>query len=176
VPGTDASDQELVAALFGQIGPRVGPGVQTELAYNFQAATQLGYQDFAQAHLADLLQYEFSVEMAVPDGLVVVHDPEPMQDVQAWITTEARQILFIYGEYDPWAGGAFEMGPPERTLRLTAPGANHGAAIRELADADRALALEAVERWTGVRPAIEPTWQPSAAPLPPGLLYESLRR
>ena len=73
-----------------------------------------------------------------------------MRDVQAWLESSAKRILLVYGQYDPWTAGAFELGAAEDSFRFDVPAGNHRSKILQLAEADRAKALDAVSRWSGV--------------------------
>lgn len=142
-------------------------------AYDYQAARELGYQSVATAHLVDLLAHP-DVPWRVPEGTNPVHDPAAMQDIQDWVLAEGSELVFLYGEYDPWTGGAFATPEDGRALRVTVPEANHGAVIRALPDGERTRVLDALELWLGARPRIGPGFVPSRAPLPPGLLHERM--
>lgn len=104
------------------------------------------------------------------------HDPAAMEDIQAWVEAEGERLIFVYGEHDPWTGGAFAVPERDDVLRVTAPRATHAAMIRDL-DADaQARVLDALEAWMGARPQIGPSLRPSRAPAPPGLRYEGFVR
>jgi hypothetical protein len=53
--------------------------------------------------------------------------------------------MLVYGELDPWSGGAMDASSKPTSARYFVPGANHGAQIAGLdtADRDHALALAA---------------------------------
>ncbi|WP_437813898.1 S28 family serine protease [Sorangium sp. So ce1078] len=125
--------------------------------YYWQAAAELGYPGYADAHIADLLIYAGTT---VPTtfvepgpGKTPVFDPAAMQDISAWLTTEGERLLFIYGENDPYTAAAFDIGAARDSHRFIAPGGTHGSVILSLAPADQALALGALESWTGVTPS-----------------------
>ena len=54
--------------------------------------------------------------------------------------TSGKRLLFIYGEYDPWTAGAFELGNATQSLKLIVPAGNHSASISRLTDADKTRA------------------------------------
>lgn len=132
--------------------------------YYFQAARELGWQGLSTAHFGDLVRYP-AVPWPVPPGTSPVYDDAvAMQDVQQWVLDQGSELAFIYGEFDPWTGGAFDVR--EDQLLVKAPAMNHGATIRDLTDGDRAQILDAIELWMGVRPDIGPQFRPSRAQLP----------
>lgn len=129
--------------------------------YYWQAATELGYPAFEESHLADLLQYpKFDVASSyVLPGKTPTFKPEAMQDISKWLDTEGERILFVYGQTDPYSAAAFDIGGAKDTFEFFAPGENHSALILDLAEPDRAIALDALKRWTGKEPVV-PQVQP----------------
>lgn len=166
----ELKQQTISMTGYGQFDSDFDPSFA---AYNYQAARELGYQGLATAHLEDLLAHP-DVPWWVPEGTDPVHDPAAMQDIQQWVLEEGSEIVFLYGEYDPWTGGAFAAPEDGRALRVTVPQANHGAVIRGLPADEQSRVLDALELWLGTRPRIGPGFMPSRAPLPPGLLHEHM--
>ncbi len=123
-------------------------------AYYYQAATQLGNQSFATAHLAGLVHYTDKKIQWAPPGVTAVHDPSAMVDMQNWVKTQASQVMFVYGGFDPWTGGAYDVAPLPEVVKYIAPGTPHGTYLTDLATADRDAAVGKLEQWMGVRPNI----------------------
>jgi hypothetical protein len=74
-----------------------------------------------------------------------------MLDVDAWVKLFGRQLLFVYGQNDPWGAEPFRLGPGTRdSFSYTAAGANHGANIGLLTPAETAEATATVQRWAGL--------------------------
>ncbi|HEU4410875.1 MAG TPA: S28 family serine protease [Polyangiaceae bacterium] len=120
--------------------------------YYYQAATQLGQYGPLEDGLGDLLEYPGTYRVAdyPPLGEPKAFDAAAMNDIKAWVATEATRILFVYGELDPWTAGAFEPGPSPDLRRFDAPGGNHGAKIESLRPEDQAAALGLLASWLGV--------------------------
>ncbi|XXX77478.1 S28 family serine protease [Sorangium sp. So ce134] len=156
---TAASDDAAIWAFLGEANAPLlwsDPYVLAIEPYYWQAAAELGYPSFAEDHLADLLVYPGA---NVPTSFIApgpdktpLFDPAAMQDIAAWLTTEGERLLFIYGENDPYTAAAFDVGAARDSHRFIAPGGTHGAVILSLAPDDQALALGALESWTGVTP------------------------
>jgi hypothetical protein len=72
--------------------------------------------------------------------------------VRQWAKVAATDLLLIYGDYDPWSGGA--MDAPERpgSGRFFVPNATHGAQISDLSIDDRNAALAIASRMFGHEP------------------------
>jgi hypothetical protein len=132
-------------------------GFERYTPYYYQATFQLGAPGAADAHLVGLLQHRdtYKPSSYIPkDVPVPVFDTEAMVDVQNWVKTEAKTIMFIYGEFDPWTAGKFEIGSTGDNHLFMAPAANHGANLARLTDADRGTALSILQGWLGVPPVM----------------------
>lgn len=166
IPTAAASDDAVWEFLNDHSAPHDVADARVEAfePYYFQASFQLGCPGTDSASVMDLLQFEtlpVSAYVFPGPGKDPGFVPEPMLDVQAWIEEEASEMLFIYGERDPWTGGMYNVAPDHDVHRFVAPGMNHGADIAGLTPADRAFVYERLEAWTGVTPV--------ARPLPPEL-------
>ena len=72
-----------------------------------------------------------------------------------WAEHYAENLLLIYGEFDPWSGGALEVPQRPTSARFFAPGATHGSAsIGSLVPSERTVALEHAARMFGVQPML----------------------
>jgi hypothetical protein len=152
LPDTSAVDDELweMHVALGALDYYSDADIEAFLPYYYQTEVELGYPGLVDDHLAELLETQELERDYLPAGVTVTYDPGAMEDIDSWVQSEGERLLFIYGEHDPWTGGAFELGGAEDSYRLTAPGRNHGAGIRDLVAADQEIALGALERWTGV--------------------------
>jgi hypothetical protein len=126
-------------------------------AYYYQAYFQLGFPDSATPYLTPYLMfgdadYASSLPTAVPtyDAGVAMHD------IDDWVQQQGNRLLFIYGEWDPWSGGKFELGQATDSLRLVQASGTHGSRITRLSDVDRDSAFAKLTAWTGVAPTPPP--------------------
>jgi hypothetical protein len=133
--------------------------------YYYQAADELGYPSVPRAHLEDLLVAApvDNIADVIPPGSMPSYDPAVMQDISDWVMSQGSELLFIYGQWDPWTGGAYTLGGAADSLLLVAPEGTHAAGIYALSAADRAVAVDALGRWTSTTPSGKPT---SARPAP----------
>lgn len=160
VPSATATDAEIWTFLSEICSPMLWTDRQVLgfEPYFWQAAVELGYPTFDETNIADLLLHP---GLDVPETYVVLEpgktptfDPEAMKDISNWLDTQGEQMLFVYGETDPYSATAFELGAAKDSFRLFAAGENHAAAILTLSDTDRAIAFDALERWTGKTPVV----------------------
>ncbi|MFJ9596420.1 aminopeptidase [Streptomyces virginiae] len=164
-----ATDQEIwdsVDAISG-FSAYTDQGLETYTPYYYQAGTQLGSPDIKQPHLGNLSRYGYQPPRNfVPRDIPMAFQPGAMADVDRWVRDNAHQMLFVYGQNDPWGAEPFRIGYGARdSYVMIAPGANHGANVAKLLDGEKALATAKILQWAGVAPAAALADAGRAAPL-----------
>ncbi|MDB4956393.1 MAG: putative secreted tripeptidyl aminopeptidase [Myxococcales bacterium] len=155
VPGVGASDDAMWGFL-DQISP-VSDNDDAQVgqfdAYYYQAYDQLGYPDGGAAYLRPYLIYTDADYLAsLPTAQPAYDMGVAMHDIDDFVQQHGDRLLFIYGQWDPWTGGKFELGSATDSLRLIQPQGTHGSRIGKLATADKTAALAKLAAWTGVTP------------------------
>jgi hypothetical protein len=157
VPATTATDDELWKFL-DQISPvsdNSDDSVGQFDAYYYQAYFQLGYPDDAVPYLDAYRMYtDADYDGALPTAMPAYDGGEAMNDIDSWVRTSGDRLAFIYGEWDPWTGGKFDLGAATDSLLFVQAQGTHGSKITKLADADRDAVLAKLEAWTGVVPKL----------------------
>ncbi|WP_030760600.1 S28 family serine protease [Streptomyces sp. NRRL F-2664] len=164
-----ATDQEIwdsIDAISG-FSAYSDQGLETYTPYYYQAGTQLGSPDIKQPHLGNLSRYGYQPPRNfVPRDIPMTFQPGAMADIDAWVRDHAHQMLFVYGQNDPWGAEPFRIGYGARDSHvMIAPGANHGANVAKLMDGEKALATAKILQWAGVAPAAALADAGRAAPL-----------
>jgi hypothetical protein len=158
VPDVTASDDALFSFLDTIDPPSDNDDEQTGLfdAYYFQADFQLGYpDDGTDAYLKPFEIYtDADFVNALPTTDPAFDGGAAMQDIDAFVQGAGNRFIFVYGEWDPWTGGAFELGNARDSLRLIQPQGTHGSRLTHLAPDDTTAALAKLAAWTGVTPAV----------------------
>ncbi|KOG26182.1 MULTISPECIES: S28 family serine protease [Streptomyces] len=168
--GQDVCDQIPVAATAGDdavyetIDAYSGwsaysdQGLEYYTPYYYQAATELGSPTIKQPHLDGLSRYGYQPAGSfVPREIPMKFKPQVMRDVDDWVRKNANHMLFVYGENDPWGAEKFRLGKGARDSYVyVAPGANHGANVAGLVDAERENATARILAWAGLSaPAVQ---------------------
>ncbi|MFD4866724.1 S28 family serine protease [Streptomyces sp. NPDC058412] len=164
-----ASDQEIwdsIDAISG-FSAYADQGLETYTPYYYQAGTQLGSPDIKQPHLGNLSRYGYQPPRNfVPRDIPMTFQQGAMADVDKWVRNNADQMLFVYGQNDPWGAEPFRLGYGVRDSHvMIAPGANHGANVAKLLDGEKTLATAKILQWAGVAPAATIADESKAAPL-----------
>ena len=161
VPLPTATDDELWGFLDLVSPPSDNDDVQVAAfdAYYHQAYAQLGYPDTGATYLDPYIQFaDAAYDGSLPTAVPTYDGGAAMRDIDEWVRTEGARLLFVYGEWDPWTGGKFELGQATDSVSLTQPRGSHGARISRLDDADEATAHAKLAAWSGVTPiAIQPS-------------------
>jgi len=169
VPSTAATDDAVWQFLSEVSG--VSSSSDAEIAefeaYYYQAEAELGYPGTMDEHLDGLTQFGAEAFAgANPVGVTLPpFEPAAMTDIDAWVQAEGERLVFVYGEWDPWSGGMFELGAARDSLRVVAARAPHGADLKDLTAGDREQVLARIAAWTGVTP--DPGRLFRAVPPPP---------
>ncbi|MER6215805.1 aminopeptidase [Streptomyces sp. NPDC001272] len=143
-------------------------GLETYTPYYYQAGTQLGSPDIKQPWLKGLSRYGYQPPRNfVPRDIPMTFRPGAMADVDTWVRNNAHQMLFVYGQNDPWGAEPFHVGyGTTDSYVMIAPGANHGANVAKLQDGEKALATARIQEWAGVAPAADASARQAAPPAP----------
>ena len=154
VPAAPASADALWTFIDETIGwsGYTDQGNEPFIPYYFQAATQLGYPGPKFRHVRKLRRYPqiYSARSFVP-RLFTRFDPWAMDDIDRWVRWASSELMFVYGENDPWSAERFEPGRWTRDTSLyVVPGATHSTSIAALPPEQRAEATATVLRWAGV--------------------------
>lgn len=161
IPAADAT-ADVLSAFLDQVGALDGNyddvSMQAFDPYYAQAALELGNYTVNLVPLSDLLHHAETYKTAtyVPGTFHLAFRPEPMHDVATWVKSDATQMLFVYGEYDPWSAAAYEVPDGQdatrQIARITVKGANHGASLGWMDDTQRTRALALTNAWFGATP------------------------
>lgn len=157
VPTEDATTQELYdwADEIGGWDAGTDQGMLPYTPYYYQAGTQLGSPDYEEPLLDDVRRYPGlnTPRTYVPRDIPMKFNKndKAMRDVDNWVRHHSSQMLYVYGENDPWSAEPFRLGKGSKDTDLfVAPGQNHGAKISTLAEDDRASATRSLMKWAGL--------------------------
>ncbi|MFI5678229.1 S28 family serine protease [Streptomyces cellulosae] len=143
-------------------------GLETYTPYYYQAGTQLGAPTIHFPYIEKkYLRYGYQPPRNfVPRSIPMRFQPFAMRDVDTWVQHNARRMLFVYGQNDPWGAEPFRLGKGAKdSYVFTAPGLNHGANVAGLVPAQKTLATARILQWAGVASASVQADPSSARPL-----------
>ncbi len=128
-------------------------GEELFLAYYYQAGTQLDYPVEPQRHLVKLLHYPYaeSARQYFPRSVPMRFDPRVMPDVDHWVRTQGKHLIFTYGGVDPYGATPFRLGSGSQDSAVyVKPDGDHLTTISRLDAGQQAAITASLRRWAGV--------------------------
>lgn len=161
VPTDTASDDAFWSFYYRASGFGPGDEYMSNGALQYEWLVEQGFALQVGEHVAPLLQSPWATQSMeerfrewFPDVELPAYDGSVTRSVRRWVELRAESMLLIYGEVDPWSGGALPAPSRPSSARYFAPNASHGAQISHLPAAERADALARAEEMFGVPPAM----------------------
>ncbi|MDC0765498.1 S28 family serine protease [Streptomyces sp. HD] len=150
-----ATDDQIWTSIdtIGGFSSYADQGLEQYTPYYYQAATQLGAPTIRFPHIEkQYIRYGYQPPRNfIPSDIPAKFQPRAMRDVDTWVKRNAHQMLYVYGQNDPWGAEPFRLGKGAKdSYVLTAPGANHGANVAGLVADEKALATARILQWAGV--------------------------
>lgn len=156
IPSPDTTADELYKPFKGNITFFMADGSNRMDAFNYQAYTQIGFYCYDTTPFEDLL-IAAKDDCSSNKPLFYDHlwdkpfDPEPMAKVHDFLVNEAEQVLYIYGQNDPWtAPGVWPSGKTS-SLRMTKKDGNHSTGILDFEGEEREKILTTLEEWLDLK-------------------------
>ncbi|MDQ3339632.1 MAG: hypothetical protein M4D80_31075 [Myxococcota bacterium] len=158
---------------FGEISAPKAPGADEEKSWGalyYEWLTEQGFALQLGAHVkpyvaepSTLATMEDNFHEMFPAVLLPAYDGTVTHAARAWARDSAENLLMIYGQYDPWSGGAMDAPTKATSARFFVPAATHGAQLLKLIPSERAAALAHATRMFGVEPEMPMAPMASAA-------------
>lgn len=143
-------------------------------AYSYQVAAELGGPSYRASYLDFAIrQVDFSLLAQSPGpswlGQRPRFNPMSMQQVDTYLRESARNVLAIYGAWDPWSAGQITVNEANNARVFMAPEVGHAAAIADLREPERTQATQMLMSMAGVHsfaprwPGDSPVWDEARA-------------
>jgi hypothetical protein len=153
IPGESASPQEM----FDHLKEVVSLSSYTDRAFDSTAmkqfATELGYYRYVTKNVIDLLsegENDYPNKAFGPEDADLTFDPTFMEDINKWLLTQGNNIIYIYGENDPWSAPHLEYLGATNAKMFWVKNGNHYSFIRTLSKTQQEELLETLEGWLGI--------------------------
>jgi hypothetical protein len=187
VPGSDATDDEVWAFLDNFLGAgSAHPAVdetKSEAALYYEWLTEQGFALQIGRHITQLLHLpeawptlEERFQYLFPGVDLPAYNGSVTAAARTWARDRAENMVLIYGQFDPWSGGALDQPVQASSARYFVPDANHGAAITSLPVAERDAALAHISRMLGKEPVSSFAVAREAAKHRDALINATMRR
>ncbi|MBT8495654.1 MAG: hypothetical protein KJO07_21580 [Deltaproteobacteria bacterium] len=162
IPTAEASDEEhwqFLGVGSGAPPPALPdndpPDFQLDqLAVSYEWLTEQGFALQPSEHLRELfvippqtMAERFA--QGLPEVELPGYDSSVTEATIAWVESEAETMVLVYGQWDPWTGGALPVPAQSSSGRYLAPEIGHWAQLTMLPEGKRAEALALVEAFMG---------------------------
>ena len=153
IPSENMSLDECFDYLMNVPGPTYFSisGMETNKSFFVQAARELGYYGYDikpfKKYLSIKTSKNYLSKIFLPDGLKIKYEKSTAKQVKRFIKTTDSEILFIYGEYDPWSATGFVVKDKNNLLKIVKPGGSHSARINNLPPDQKKQVKDKLEEW-----------------------------
>jgi hypothetical protein len=156
IPSANAGVDELFNFMIEVPGSKyfAKSGIEGLLPFYVQAARELGYYGYDADPLKKYLIIKtaknYFSKLYLPEDLHVEYIKETALRVKKFIQTTDKEIIFIYGEYDPWTASSFEVPQKTNFLKIVKPGGSHSSRLGNLPAEQKKQVIEKLEKWLDV--------------------------
>ncbi|MCF8367993.1 MAG: aminopeptidase [Bacteroidales bacterium] len=109
-------------------------GIKRLQAFFYQAMTEIGFYGYDISPFSDVISFSENpvFDFAVPENVTIVYKKEPMQNVDHFIRHKAQNMIFIYGETDPWSATSVDITYNTSVYKFVKKGGSHLSRILNL--------------------------------------------
>ena len=116
-----------------------------------QAARELGYYGYDTKPLKKYLSIKnaknYLDKIFLPEDLKIQYDKSTAKFVKRYMKNTNDEILFIYGEFDPWSASGFEVKEKDNLLKIVKPEGSHRTRINNLPVEQKIQLKNKLEEW-----------------------------
>ena len=150
-PKKDATPQEMLGHLNRVLSFRSYSDDRMNSTSMYQFATEFGYYGYLRNHVQDLLsETNYDNTNYAPQNVDITFNPKTMKDLNDWLQSEGDNIIYIYGELDPWSGTAVEVTDQTNALKMVLKSGNHFTCINTFPKDEQEKILTTLEDWLDV--------------------------
>ncbi|MCK5765647.1 MAG: aminopeptidase, partial [Bacteroidales bacterium] len=115
----------------------------------YQSLTEIGFYGYDHSEFGacvEHLDYQ-TFDFTCPEGVNCIYDPKPMEKVDNFVRHHGDNMIFIYGEWDPWSAPGVQITGKTNSFKVVKPEGSHGTRIRNLPEDQRQKVLNALGEW-----------------------------
>ncbi|RKD91899.1 S28 family serine protease [Mangrovibacterium diazotrophicum] len=138
IPPLKSNDEELFAHFIkvSEPGYFTIQGSKKYQSFFYQAARELGYYGYDTEPFKEYLSIStakgYLNRYMLPVDHPVEYQPETSLQVDKYLKNDARNVLLIYGETDPWSASAAKLNNDPSMIKIIAPSGSHSTRIKSL--------------------------------------------
>ena len=120
-------------------------------SFYVQALRELGYYGYDinpfKKYLSIKSSKNYLSKIFLSADIKIKYNKTTAKQVRKFINSTNSDILFIYGEYDPWSASGFEVPQKSNLLKIIKPCGSHSTRINNLSPDQKKLVKEKLESW-----------------------------
>ncbi|MDX9852550.1 MAG: S28 family serine protease [Tenuifilaceae bacterium] len=124
-------------------------GVADIRPFFYQAMTEIGMYGYRVKPWANYIDYpdNLKFDFTMPKGHRAVFHPETMLNIDRWLKERGNNMLYIYGQNDPWSATSVVTGSATNAVKMVNPGGDHTTRIKSFPAPMRDSIVHTLERW-----------------------------
>ena len=124
-------------------------GIAELQPFFYQAMHEIGMYGYDIEVFEGLTSFDSNpiFDFTFPEGETVVFEPEIMQKVDFFIRHKAENMIFIYGENDPWSSTAVELGYHTNSIKIVKKDGSHRTRIANLPERQKKKVIDSLNSW-----------------------------
>lgn len=155
IPALDTPDAQLFSFFARAVGPDYFQKWDDGSPFFVQAAKELGYYPYTTKGLEDLLTVKstkgYLRKIFLPGGRQFKFDKSLSRRITKFISTTSNNMIFIYGEWDPWSS-VRPKHPGHSNIKIYIdPCGSHRSRISTLPAPQRDEAIALLKQWLDVK-------------------------
>lgn len=126
-------------------------GIERYEPFYYQAFTEIGYYAYETEKFERLLEFcDGSNKVWYPENFEEEFDSNVMRDINNWIQNEGDNIIYIYGENDPWGATGVQLIGETNSLKMVLDNGSHRTRIKHFDEKDKEIILSTLEKWLDI--------------------------
>jgi hypothetical protein len=155
IPG-NAKDLDAVFAAFEKVGFSFFAEEEIEKIrpFFYQALTEIGFYTYDIKPFGNLIEKVKNpgFGFTMPQGADTIYNYQIMKDVNHFLQTKGNNIIYIYGEYDPWSASAIELIPGKtNALKMVKKAGDHKTRIHSFDGLEKEQIYSTLEKWLEIK-------------------------
>lgn len=124
-------------------------GIKRLQPFFYQAMHEIGMYGYDIEDFKGLTTYTHNpiFDFSFPEGIEVEFEPELMQRVDYYIRHKAENMIFIYGENDPWSATSVDLAGQTNSVKIIKKNGSHTTRIKNLPEDQKNQVLDSINSW-----------------------------
>jgi hypothetical protein len=154
IPDENSADSTLLRH-FLSVSPMdyfADEGIRQFWPFFYQALTEIGYYGYDTTGMGQYFKAinGLTFSFCAPEGTHPKFSGKKMKKVDKFLKNKGNNMIYLYGEYDPWSSTAFEPADGKtNVLKVVKAGGSHTTRILNLPSDQQTQVLDSLEKWLG---------------------------